>query len=196
MNETNTKNVEDNSVPIRLLPAKKPGIYMILCKKTNWRYYGESKNVSGRFATHRYKLRRKIHKTLKLQLDWDLYGESEFDFKVLHIGPDWVDITKRREEEEKLISQNKQNSYNLCESLSRPGDKNPFWGKSHSENSKRQISSKMSGKDKLGRQVVIKGTRYPSIAEASRQTGFSRKEIRARVNSSDWDWIHWFEYGT
>lgn len=60
---------EDNSVQKQIQPRKKSGIYMIRCKKNDWRYYGESSNVSGRLASHRSMLKRQIHPNKRLQLD-------------------------------------------------------------------------------------------------------------------------------
>lgn len=60
---------KDNSVQSQIQPRKQPGIYMIRCKKNDWRYYGESKNVSGRLASHRSMLNRQIHPNKRLQLD-------------------------------------------------------------------------------------------------------------------------------
>ena len=61
------KENEDNSVLNRILPRKQPGIYMVHCIKNDWRYYGESSNVSGRLASHKSLLNRKIHPNKNLQ---------------------------------------------------------------------------------------------------------------------------------
>jgi hypothetical protein len=51
---------KDNSVPNQIQPRKQPGLYMIRCTQNDWRYYGESQNVSGRLASHRSLLNRKF----------------------------------------------------------------------------------------------------------------------------------------
>ena len=69
----------DNSVPNRILPKKQPGLYMIHCLKNDWRYYGESSNISSRLSSHKSLLNREIHPNRNLQKDWDLYGKDYFE---------------------------------------------------------------------------------------------------------------------
>ena len=54
------ENKKDNPVPNRIQPRKQPGLYMIRCIINDFRYYGESNNVSGRLASHRSLLIRKM----------------------------------------------------------------------------------------------------------------------------------------
>nr|ALO21551.1 putative GIY YIG homing endonuclease [Haematococcus lacustris] len=69
-----------------MAPRQLPGIYMILCLKNNKRYYGETTNVSARLSKHKSKLRRNIHEVSELQRDWNIYGESFFEFITLYIS--------------------------------------------------------------------------------------------------------------
>ena len=69
---------------------KQPGLYSILCLANDYRYYGETNNISGRIASHKSKLRRRIHDNNRMQEDWVKYGESFFEFKALYIGSDWI----------------------------------------------------------------------------------------------------------
>ncbi len=41
-------NISQNLYPIKL-----PGIYMIFCLANDYRYYGETTNISGRIASHK-----------------------------------------------------------------------------------------------------------------------------------------------
>jgi hypothetical protein len=175
---------EENSVPNRIQPRKQPGIYMVRCIQNDWRYYGESKNVSGRLSSHRSLLNRKIHPNVALQVDWNTYGSENFDFIVLFMGENWNELTERRGKELELIILDRALSYNILEGISKPGEKNPFWGKLQTPETKKKISEALKGKpnDKLGRKISILGIIYPSLAEASRQTGIARKTIRKKLD--------------
>ncbi len=177
------KENEDNSVPNRILPRKQPGLYMIQCLKNDWRYYGESSNVSGRLASHKSLLNRKIHPNRNLQKDWDLYGLNFFEFVVLYMGEKWIESYTRRGKETELIILDRNQCYNILEDASRPGELNPFWKKIHTPETKKKISEALKNRpnDLLGRKVSVKGVEYPSIAEASRQTNIARKTIRKKI---------------
>ena len=183
----NTKNNEENSVPNRILPRKQPGLYMIRCIQNDWRYYGESSNVSGRLASHKSMLNRKIHPNKFLQNDWNIFGEKNFDFIILFMGPKWSIPYIRRGKETELIILNREFAYNILEEQSRSGEKNPFWKKLHTPETKKKISNALKGRsnDLLGRKISIKGINYPSIAEASRQTGIARKTIRKKIEDPE-----------
>lgn len=175
---------EENSVPNRIQPRKQPGIYMIRCIKNDWRYYGESQNVSGRIASHRSLLNRKIHPNMSLQFDWNSLGSESFEFTILFMGEKWSQSFIRRGKEFELIVLDRALCYNIIDSFdSKSGEKNPFWGRIHTPEVKKKISEALKGRPNhlLGRKVSIKGVIYPSLAEASRQTGIARKTIRKKL---------------
>ena len=178
-----------------VLPRKLPGLYMILCLRNDYRYYGETSNISGRIASHKSMLRRKIHANQKVQQDWNLYGEPNFQFVVLYIGEDWKSKTDRTTMESQLITANSERCYNVFESYElRIGALNGFYQKRHSEKTKLLMSSIKKGipNDALGKKISIQGKMFPSIAQASRELGHSRKLIRTRINSSsfpEWEEI-------
>lgn len=181
------KENEDNSVPNRILPRKQPGIYMVHCIKNDWRYYGESSNVSGRLASHKSLLNRKIHPNKHLQKDWDLYGLCFFEFIVLYMGEKWTEKHIRRGKETELIILDRTQCYNILEDESRPGELNPFWKRLHTPETKEKIKQALKNRpnDLLGRKVSIRGVEYPSIAEASRQTNIARKTIRKKIEDQN-----------
>lgn len=176
---------EDNSVPNRIQPRKQSGLYMIRCIMNDWRYYGESRNVVGRISSHRSMLNRHIHYNVALQRDWNTYKESNFEFIVLFMGANWDLPHIRRGKELELIILDRGLCYNILDDISRQGEKNPFWGKIHTPETKKKISEALQKpNDKLGKKISIKNVIYPSIAEASRQTGMARKTIRNKINDS------------
>jgi hypothetical protein len=59
------------------------GIYKIVCKKTNKEYYGLSKNMLVAKRYHLNKLRQGKHWNIKLQRDYNSYGEDSFEFEVV-----------------------------------------------------------------------------------------------------------------
>ena len=179
---------EDNSVLNRIQPRKQPGLYMIRCLENDWRYYGESSNVSGRLSSHKSMLNRGIHPNRPFQFDWDQYGSSKFQFICLFQGDKWSDPIVRRGKELELIILDRNITYNILEGTKKPGEKNPFWGRIHSEETKKRIGDAMRGipRDILGKKILIDNIEYPSIAEASRKTGHCRKLIRERLKNPLW----------
>ena len=179
-----------------LVSRRQPGIYMILCTSNDYRYIGETNNVASRLAGHKRDLRRSIHNNGALQKDFDLYGEPLFEFTVLHIGDDWKDKNTRVKVEGQLIMTNWDKCYNTYAFMSeRVGQLNGFYGKKHSLDTKKLMSEQKTGipNDVLGRRISILGNVYPSIAEASRQLGHSRKLIRNRLN--DPQYVNWYTIG-
>lgn len=105
---------------------------------------------------------------------WDLNGH--------------VFASERHTKETELIISNRELSYNVLEGSSRPKELNPFWQRSHTKQTKKKISKALKGRPNhlLGKKIIINHISYPSIAEASRQTGMARKTIRKRINDPAW----------
>ena len=97
---------------------------------------------------------------------------------------EWENQNKRKNKESELIDTDFNLTYNKLIDDSRALELNPFFDKKHTEQAKKKIGDTMRGipKDNLGRKIIISGVPYPSIAEASRVTGFARKTIRKKVN--------------
>lgn len=195
-NDSQHDFVQDNSVlsnSEKLIFQRQAGLYMIHCLVNNYRYYGESDNLSSRVAGHKYRLRNQTHWLTKLQNDWNNFGQENFQFVALEIGSSWQLKEDRLAKEKQLIESNRDVCYNIFSSWSeRAGNKNPFYQKRHSEDSKKRMSFTKKGRPNrlLGRKISIRGKTYASIAEASRALGHSRRLIRERVNNQE-DFFDW-----
>jgi len=191
--EINDSNM-NNPVPNHMAPRQLPGVYMILCLENNKRYYGESGNVSSRLSNHRSRLRRNIHEVAEMQRDFNLYGADCFQFSAIFLSTDCTK-EKRKALEIEYIARHYDICYNKFEKSSRKKQNNPFFFFSkakkihkHSDETKKQISRSLAENRKLndytseGLAIMLKGQKFPSISEASRQTNHSRDTIRRWLN--------------
>ena len=141
MSETEQRDeiiAEGNSVSSQIQPKRQPGIYMIRCIVNDKRYYGESKNVSSRLSSHKSYLKRNIHPCALLQHDWNLYQHCGFEFIVLFMGSKWENREDRLIKETSLILDDRPLCYNYLESpRARSKEKNPFWNKTHTKETKK-----------------------------------------------------------
>ena len=66
------------------------------------------------------------------------------------------------------------------------GVNNPFFGKRHSEETKKKLSEKRKGKKPTNmKQVIINDVIYESLTDASRQTGIPSPTILWRIKSKN-----------
>ncbi len=176
---------QNNPVPIRMSPRQLPGIYMILCLANNKRYYGESNNVSARISQHKSRLRRNTHEISELQHDFNLYGEENFEFSAIYLSKD-CSLDQRVALEIELIGRFNNLCYNKFDKTSRKKENNPFWGRTHSYETRKQIGKSIADNRKNngleGFPILLNGKTYPSLSEASRQTTHSRDTIRRWLN--------------
>jgi len=75
----------------------KSGIYMIKCLSNGCRYIGSSKNITGRFSTHKSLLRSNKHHNAHFQNIWNKYGEKSLEFSVLEIVENQEDLIVREQ---------------------------------------------------------------------------------------------------
>ena len=76
------------------------------------------------------------------------------------------------------------NTCKSCRYIS--GENNPFFGKQHSEETKKKLSEIRKGKKPTNmKQIIIDDIIYESLAEASRQTGVPSPTILWRINSKN-----------
>lgn len=124
------------------------GIYFIECQDNDKIYIGSSVSTSRRMKAHLRALRRNVHVNKKLQHSFNKYGEGSFAFVVLEhcaasllagLETYWIkalDCVTR--------------GFNLTHDASAPcrgmfGERNPFFGKKHSEATRAKLSAINSG---------------------------------------------------
>jgi response regulator of citrate/malate metabolism len=173
--------IQNNPVPNRIAPRQLPGVYIVLCLINNKRYYGMSSNVSARLSQHKSRLRRNIHEVPDLQCDFNNYGEENFLFSAVSQNIN-LSFDECKEIETKLIQDFFEFCYNKHSKISHKKENNPFWGRQHTNQTIQQISQSLRENHQNsiveGFAIILKGKTYPSISEASRQTGHSRDTIR------------------
>lgn len=140
-------------------------VYCIENIQNKKRYIGQTVNYIKRYAQHRCDLNAGRHDNKYLQADWDLYGEKSFVFYILEEDPDdlceaekyWIKKTgsfvdgynmtsgglgtpeieawnkgkKQPERIRKILSESAKK---------RIGEKNSFFGRKHTEETKKRIS--------------------------------------------------------
>lgn len=126
------KYLNDNTIEV----AKISGIYVIINRKSNMFYIGESFDIKRRWKEHIDQLRNNTHDNFKLLQDYQKYGEDSFEFKLLqpHISYDHIktacDLLILENEYIQFYS-SKYNLYNIDNTLelilqnSRPISNNP-----------------------------------------------------------------------
>jgi len=187
---SNAKENQDNPVPNRMFPRQSPGVYIILCLANNKRYYGQSRNVSARLSQHKSRLRNNKHEVTELQRDFNIYGEENFEFSYVFVSRDFP-LDKRKAMEVELIARfiGMGLCYNKISAINHIKENNPFYGHSHSEETRRQMSeSKLQSnleKPQQGIAILLNGVVYPSISKASQETKHSRDTIRRWLNDEN-----------
>lgn len=87
------------------------GIYAIKNVVNNKFYIGKSENIKVRWLSHKSLLRNNKHHCLKLQDDWNKYGETAFEFLRLEMVDD-IKIIFKRERHWYLKYREKYKTYN------------------------------------------------------------------------------------
>lgn len=105
--DQNNSTINNNSESNEQKP-KSSGVYIIRNTKNNAVYVGEyskRKGSAARFAEHRSRLRNNRGVNANLQAAWNQDGEESFEFQIIHEGPEWENIQKRKNREEQLINE-------------------------------------------------------------------------------------------
>ena len=121
-------------------------IYEIRNTKNGKRYIGRTNNPQRRKSTHFNDLRKEKHINGKLQNAFNKYGEKSFVFSVIEEIEDDSTI----EDVEQSYLDSDEDLYNISKSSRGPGryifygKDNGFYGKKHTEETKREIGRKAS----------------------------------------------------
>jgi predicted GIY-YIG superfamily endonuclease len=83
------------------------GVYQIECLSNNKKYIGVSKDIQRRWREHRSLLFKGLHHSSDMQKDYNQYGETSFEFKVIKE----CEYAEAKSLEEQLIQKN-QPEYN------------------------------------------------------------------------------------
>ena len=173
--------------------SKRPigGLYSILCLSTKKQYIGQSGNVVQRLITHRSRLKRHdTNENTELLNDYIRYGKENFVFERFAVtGAEYAASDSERIEMERTILQLLLPLGGLYNQISSPKDRrgtdNPFFGKTHTAETKRKISKSNSGSNTVRKRkpLIVEGIYYSSITEASEKTKIARNLLRARCHS-------------
>lgn len=149
-----------------VISTNQSGVYAIRNLVTNKIYIGSAIDLLERRRIHLRDLMHGKHANRHLQSSFNLYGASNFDFRVIEFVNNSENLTER---EQFWIDQFdlKADLFNMCKqaystigrkhaeetkrkmSANRPsykGEQNPFYGKKHSEETRRTISVKATGR--------------------------------------------------
>lgn len=120
------------------------GIYYILNILNNKIYIGSSVHMKRRFKEHKRMLNNNEHFNNHLQKAWNKYGESSFEFGIIEVLEDTIELEEIREIEERYIeyfeSFNPNVGYNLSKYAEGSG------GYEISEETRRKLSEKATGR--------------------------------------------------
>ena len=123
------------------------------------------------------------------------YGPENFSREVLREFPSYEDAVKYEAE---LVTEEfvkSDDNYNLAlggNSRSMPGENNPFYGKTHSAETKKIISEKASGRIPVTNPIIVKGTVCGNQVEALELLGISSRILLFdMIGNPDFPEVHY-----
>lgn len=147
------------------------GVYEIHNLVSGKKYIGQSINVEQRLSQHKYNLRNTIHTNERLQTDWQIYGENNFEFSILEYcdkeNLNYLEIYYIQ----KFNTFEKQNGYNLTKG----GDYNIFF-----TNERKEKMMYEQNNNKPIYQIDLLGNiinEWNGASQIQRELGFSKKLI-------------------
>ena len=145
------------------------GIYCIENLLNNKKYIGSSIDCDHRWYIHIWHLKRKDHPNIHLQSAWDKYGENSFKFYIIEQDILEEELLYKEQSYMNLYNTlDRECGYNIAADTTAPmkgrkhseqslllmserkkGEKNNFYGKHHTEETKQKLR-----KDKIGKKLL------------------------------------------
>lgn len=195
------------------------GVYIIYHDITNEFYIGKSCDINRRLSHHFGSLKRGENSNRKLQNLYDNSHKEDFSF-------DYIEVSEEegyKHVEDYMIDKYKNDDRCLNASLpeggwvknprmietvdsfrkkqsekakTRVGDKNPFYGRSHTKETKEYLSRTFMGREhnSEAEPVVINGKKYRTLKEAGDALGLHQTTVLHRVRSDKPVFINWYKY--
>lgn len=201
-------NKEDN---YKYCPNHISGVYIIINDITKHFYIGSSINVNRRLSHQFGCLKRGVNPCDRLQENFDQYGYENFSFYILYKHDSESFIRKKEME---LLVDNHENDLLLNTTTenntwvhdrnrlkvssykkkiselgkTRIGKANSFYGKSHTEKTKKKLSELHKGKDNPNchRSVVADGKFYKSIKSVMSEYSIKQSTAYYRLESKNY----------
>jgi group I intron endonuclease len=162
------------------------GIYQIRNTENNKKYIGQTKDLEKRKKQHLYNLEHNKHSNIHLQNAFNIYGENSFIFEILKTCEPFL-LTFY---EQNFVNENFDYLYNIrkeCVKSSKGvifsdnhkmkiskaimGNKNPFYGKTHTEDIRKKISLSRKGKSlsEETKRKISEANKGKSVSEETRR---------------------------
>lgn len=132
------------------------------------RKWGKSGKMNGMYGRHRTE-------------------EEKNHLSKIHLGNKYALGCKRSEEtREKIRKTREERGYNLSEN-------NPFYGKRHTEETKRKLSLSHLGKRPTSclKKVIADGIVFDAVTDCAKHFGVCNATVLFRIKSKHWNWSYY-----
>jgi group I intron endonuclease len=175
---------------------KQKCIYLITCTANNTRYVGSSSDLETRWKTHKWLLSNNKHHSKIFQNTWNKYGESQFVLEVLEDLKNankeellnkeqyYIDLLKPQLniciKADSCLGVKRSEEFCLNKSQMQIGEKNHFYGKKHSEETKNKMREKSLGRklDKETKDKIAKSRKNKYKGVNNPYSKFTEDQIR------------------
>jgi len=182
------------------------GVYCIHNIINGKSYIGKTVDIDDRWRVHKSRLNNDSHENKYLQHAWNKHGGPSFIFVLLELIDEETEQNKREKYYIKEWQTKRVCGYNLTDggegtsgllfteehreklSVVKRGEKNPFYGKTHTEKTKQKMSAAQTGKvfspeHKKNISRAAQGKRSGEQNPAAKLTWEVAEEIRERYQN-------------